>query len=69
MIRRLFWTLFGLGLGLVLGVANMVGGYLGARMAVSRGSRFIRVVFLVVVGALILRLGYDVVRENILHNA
>jgi uncharacterized membrane protein YfcA len=57
------------GLGLVLGVANMVGGYLGARMAVSRGSRFIRVVFLVVVGALILRLGYDVVRENILHNA
>jgi uncharacterized membrane protein YfcA len=57
------------GLGLVLGLANMVGGYLGARMAVSRGSRFIRVVFLAVVGLLILRLGYDVVQENILHRA
>nr|WP_309080513.1 TSUP family transporter [Zhihengliuella sp.] len=52
------------GLGLALGVANMLGGYTGARMAVSRGSRFIRVVFLVVVSVLILRLGYDVVVEN-----
>ena len=56
------------GLGLVLGVANMVGGYIGARMAVSKGSRFIRVVFLAVVGVLILRLGYDVLQENILGN-
>ncbi|GAA1366164.1 TSUP family transporter [Arthrobacter rhombi] len=55
------------GLGLLLGLANMVGGYLGARMAVSKGSKFIRVVFLVVVGVLIIRLGYDVLQENILH--
>ncbi|MBM6620543.1 TSUP family transporter [Micrococcaceae bacterium RIT802] len=55
------------GLGLLLGLANMVGGYLGARMAVSKGSKFIRVVFLVVVGVLVLRLGYDVLQENILH--
>ena len=48
------------GLGLVLGAANMAGGYLGARTAVSRGSKFIRIVFLVVVGALILKLGSDV---------
>ena len=48
------------GLGLVLGVANMAGGYLGARMAVTKGSKFIRIVFLSVVGALILKLGYDV---------
>ncbi|MGO4493640.1 sulfite exporter TauE/SafE family protein, partial [Arthrobacter sp. 2YAF22_2] len=48
------------GLGLVLGAANMAGGYLGARTAVSRGSKFIRVVFLVVVGALIIKLGSDV---------
>ncbi len=48
------------GLGLVLGAANMAGGYLGARAAVSRGSRFIRIVFLVVVGALIIKLGSDV---------
>ena len=48
------------GLGAAMGVANMAGGYIGARTAVAKGSRFVRVVFLVVVGALILRLGYDV---------
>ncbi|UZX02537.1 TSUP family transporter [Arthrobacter sp. CDRTa11] len=52
------------GVGLVLGVANMAGGYLGARAAVKQGSGFIRVVFLLVVGALILKLGYDVWQEN-----
>ncbi|MFC7860964.1 sulfite exporter TauE/SafE family protein [Arthrobacter koreensis] len=52
------------GLGLVLGLANMTGGYIGARMAVTKGSRFIRIVFLVVVGALIIKLGTDVWREN-----
>ena len=49
------------GLGLAMGAANVLGGYIGARTAVARGSRFVRVVFLVVVGALVLRLGYDVV--------
>lgn len=53
------------GLGLVLGLSNMVGGYLGARMAVKQGSRFVRIVFLVVVGALIVKLGWDVYVENI----
>jgi hypothetical protein len=38
----------------------MAGGYLGARTAVSQGSRFIRIVFLIVVGALILKLGTDI---------
>jgi uncharacterized protein len=53
------------GLGLVLGLANMAGGYLGARMAVKQGSGFIRIVFLVVVAALIVKLGYDVWVENL----
>lgn len=48
-----------LGLGLLLGVSNLAGGYLGARMAIARGTGFIRVVFLVVVAALIVRLGWD----------
>jgi uncharacterized membrane protein YfcA len=48
-------------LGLVVGVANIAGAYLGARMAVAKGSRFVRVVFMVVVGGLILRLGWDLV--------
>ncbi|WP_344101326.1 TSUP family transporter [Myceligenerans crystallogenes] len=47
-------------LGLGLGAANLVGAYLGARMAVAKGSRFVRVVFVAVVAVLILRLGWDV---------
>ncbi len=45
--------------GLAMGAANLVGGYLGARTAIARGSAFVRVVFLVVVTALIARLGWD----------
>lgn len=52
-------------LGGVLAVANMVGSYLGSRMAISHGARFIRVVFLIVAVGLIGRLGVDVWNENI----
>ena len=52
-------------LGGILAAANVAGSYLGSRMAVSRGTRFIRVVFLVVVVALIAKLGVDVWNENI----
>ena len=43
--------------GLVLGVCNLLGGYLGARTAVARGSRFVRIFFIVVVSAFVLRIG------------
>ncbi len=46
--------------GLVLGAFNLVGGYLGARVAVARGSGFVRVFFIVVVTAFIVRIGGDV---------
>ncbi len=49
--------------GLVMGAANLVGGYLGARTAVARGVGFVRVFFVVVVSAFILKLGSDVVGE------
>jgi uncharacterized membrane protein YfcA len=52
------------GVGLLLGAANMAGGYLGARTAVKQGSKFVRVVFLVVVFALIVKLAFDVWQEN-----
>lgn len=48
------------GLGLVLGLSNMAGGYIGARTAVARGNSFIRVVFFAVVSVLIVKLGWDV---------
>jgi uncharacterized membrane protein YfcA len=56
---------FGLGghvlwaLGLTMGAANLVGGVIGARTAVRRGSGFVRLVFLAVVGVLLAKLAYD----------
>ena len=47
-------------IGLLMGVGNLMGGYLGARVAVSRGTRFVRVFFIVVVSAFIVRIGGDV---------
>ncbi|MDN7120457.1 TSUP family transporter [Nocardioides sp. ChNu-153] len=45
------------GTGLVVGVANVLGSYLGARTAVSRGSGFVRVFFVLVVGGFAVRIG------------
>ncbi|MBF4162882.1 sulfite exporter TauE/SafE family protein [Nocardioides acrostichi] len=47
-------------IGLLMGAANLVGGYLGARTAVARGSAFVRVFFIVVVAAFVVRLGGQV---------
>jgi len=49
------------GLGLMMGAANLMGGYLGARTAIRRGSSFVRKVFLIVLSGLIIKLSYDVV--------
>ena len=43
--------------GLLMGACNLVGGYLGARTAVARGARFVRVFFVVVVAAFVVRIG------------
>ncbi len=48
------------GIGLAMGVANLVGGYLGARMAVARGSGFVRGFFMAVVLAFVVRIGGEV---------
>jgi uncharacterized protein len=47
-------------IGLVMGVCNLLGGYLGARIAVARGSAFVRVFFIVVVSAFTVKIGADV---------
>lgn len=43
----------------VVAVANVVGSAVGARAALRHGAGFVRVVFIVVVGALIVKTGYD----------
>lgn len=44
-------------IGLMLGAANILGSFLGARMALKRGSGFIKFVLVAVTCALLLRLG------------
>lgn len=48
-------------LGLGMAACNIAGAQLGARMALNRGSGFVRIVLLCVVTALVLKLGYDLV--------
>ncbi|MED5620731.1 TSUP family transporter [Ideonella sp. BN130291] len=43
----------------VMAVTNVVGSLLGTRLALKHGAGFVRIVFIVVVGALILKTGYD----------
>lgn len=50
-------------LGLMMGAANLLGGLLGARTALRHGNGFVRRVFLLVLAGLILKLGYDTVRQ------
>lgn len=44
---------------LPMAVANLSGAFLGARLALLKGNRFIRVFFLLVIAATILRFGWD----------
>lgn len=52
-------------LGLLLAAVNALGGYTGSRLAIAKGNRFIRVIFLVVVAALLAALGYDIYRTSL----
>ena len=46
---------------LPMAVCNAVGGIIGARMAIARGNRFIRIFFLLVVTATLLRFAWEVI--------
>ncbi|WP_114854763.1 TSUP family transporter [Brachybacterium sp. YJGR34] len=46
-------------LGALMALANVLGGFLGATLALRLGSRFVRIVFLVVSGVLAVRLAID----------
>lgn len=47
------------GIALPVAAANMLGNYVGSHVAIKKGSAFIRVFFILVVTALIIKLGYD----------
>jgi hypothetical protein len=42
-----------------MALANVVGSLLGTRLALKHGTGFVRVVFMVVVSALIFKTGFD----------
>ena len=42
-----------------MAVANVVGSLIGSRMALKHGSGFVRIAFILVVLALVLKTGYD----------
>jgi len=46
-------------LGIVMAVANVAGSQVGSKLALRHGSRFVRKVFIAVVGALIMKTAYD----------
>lgn len=47
-------------IALPMAACNALGGWLGARLAILRGNKFIRIFFLIVVCATIIRFAYDV---------
>lgn len=51
-------------LALPMAVFNMLGGWAGTRLALMRGNRFIRIFFLSVVAATILRFAWDIFRNH-----
>jgi uncharacterized membrane protein YfcA len=51
---HVWWRFF-----IPMAVANVIGSYLGTRLALRHGSWFIRLVFIAVVATLILKTGYD----------
>jgi uncharacterized membrane protein YfcA len=47
--------------GFVMGACNLVGGYVGARTAVAKGARFVRVFFLLVVAGFAVRIAGELI--------
>jgi uncharacterized protein len=50
-------------IALPMAVCNGLGGFAGARLAILKGNKFIRIFFLVIVTATIIRFAYDIIRN------
>jgi uncharacterized membrane protein YfcA len=46
-----------------MGICNVIGSIVGTHLAILKGNRFVRTLFLVVVSVMICRFGYDVIRK------
>jgi len=52
---KIIWTI-----AIPMAISNALGGWLGAKLAISKGNGFIRIFFLIVVVGTLLRFAYDV---------
>lgn len=52
---KIIWAI-----ALPMAVCNATGGFIGARLAINKGNKFIRIFFLIVVVGTLIRFGYDV---------
>ncbi len=57
---ELYWLL-----GFAMSILNVAGAQFGSHLAIRRGSRLVRRVFLVVVGALIAKTAFDAIRHHL----
>lgn len=51
-------------LAISVAVFNMTGSFMGSRMAIQKGSAFVRNFFLIIVTAMIVKFGYDILITN-----
>jgi len=62
-IVALAWFFYGgnvvVGIGLIMGICQVLGAFTGSGMVIRRGARFVRVFFLMVVAATLIHLIYD----------
>jgi uncharacterized protein len=52
---KIIWTI-----AIPMAICNAVGGFIGAKLAINKGNKFIRIFFLVVVIGTLIRFSYDV---------
>ncbi|HZH36020.1 MAG TPA: sulfite exporter TauE/SafE family protein, partial [Flavisolibacter sp.] len=52
---KIIWAI-----ALPMAASNALGGFIGAKMAIAKGNRFIRIFFLFVIVAILLRFCWDV---------
>ena len=52
---KIIWTV-----AIPMAICNILGAFVGAKLAIKNGSQFVRKLFLIIVSLLILKLGYDI---------
>ncbi|RUL45670.1 TSUP family transporter [Lysinibacillus antri] len=65
LIMFLFLDAVNYSYGLIMGVAMIMGAFAGAKFALGRGTKYVRIIFIVVTSLLILKNGYDLFMEKI----